>query len=106
MSQRRPSLRFLVVEKTAELTRLFHFQMGNYLLNERIATIRSPKAIIKESVSNTVMGITSLAGANRRTPSVSVPDYSINGLRRKGLFAIKASSCGAAFLLTILQIVV
>ena len=74
MSQRRPS-QILYVGKTAELTRFFHFQMGNYLLNERIATIRSPKAIIKESVSNTVMGITSLAGANRRTSSVSDRNY-------------------------------
>lgn len=34
--------------------------------------MRSPKAIIKDIASKTVMGITSLAGANRRTPSVSL----------------------------------
>ena len=35
---------------------VFSFHYGNYLLLERIATIRSPKAIIKDNASNTVIG--------------------------------------------------
>ena len=57
----RLSLKFCCFRKNREANAVFSFPDGNYLLFERIATIRSPKAILKESVSNTVMGITSLA---------------------------------------------
>ncbi len=35
---------------------VFSFHYGNYLPFERIATIRSPKAIIKDKASNTRIG--------------------------------------------------